>query len=288
MDFKEAMNERDSLRRFLFAGRGVRGEWVRLDRSWREAHRHCDYPPSVQQQLGQALAAAVLLAATVKFKGALILQAQGDGPLRTLVAQATHDHCIRGLARHQADVPGGGLQTVYGQGHLLLTIQSENAEPYQGIVELTGNNLAEALQTYFTRSEQLQTRLWLYADATRATGLLLQELPAQQSPKNDWEHLQILAGTLTEYELRNLSCEDLLNRLFYEENIRLFDAGTVAFQCTCSSGKIENTLLSLGRKAVEEILHAQGEISVACEFCNRNSRFDKSDVQRIFNAYENC
>lgn len=284
MDSQIILQEHDCLRRFLFAERGVRGEWIRLEQSWQEAYRHCAYPPVVQQQLGQALAAADLLAATVKFKGALILQAQGDGPLRTLVAQATHDGTIRGLARHQAEVPDGDLPAIYGQGHLLLTIQSENAEPYQGIVALTGNNLAEALEFYFSRSEQLPTRLWLHADEAQVTGLLLQELPAQQSSKSDWKHLQMLADTLTGQELQSLSCEKLLTRLFPEENIRLFDIEAVTFKCTCSGGKIENTLLTLGRSALEDILHSHGEISVDCEFCNRRYRFDKTDVERIFQA----
>lgn len=276
------LQEHDQLRRFLFADRGVRGEWIRLEQSWQQANQHGVYPPVVLQQLGQALAAAALLAATVKFKGALILQAQGDGPLRTLVAQATHERTIRGLARHQEEVPSGDLQTIYGQGHLLLTIQSENAEPYQGVVALSGNNLADALESYFSRSEQLQTRLWLFADAVQAVGLLLQELPDSQKSKNDWEHIQMLAATLTEQELRDLPCDKLLSRLFAEEEIRLFDTEGISFKCSCSDKKIENTLFNLGRDALEEILHSHGEISVDCEFCNRHYRFDKSDVERIF------
>lgn len=278
------MNERDILHRFLFAERGVRGEWVRLDRSLREILSHGDYPPAVQRQLGQALAAAALLAATIKFKGALILQAQGAGPLRSLVAQATHKCTIRGLARHRADVPDGALPAIYGQGHLLLTVQSEHAEPYQGIVELRGNNLAEALELYFTHSEQLPTRLWLYAGATQAVGLLLQEMPGQQNSKSDWERLQILAAKLTEDELQNLGCVDVLHCLFPDDDIRIFGSEPVTFHCTCGSGKIETALVNLGRAALEETLLSQGEITVDCEFCNRRYRFGQSDVERICNA----
>lgn len=274
----------DHLRRFLFAERGVRGEWIRLQQSWQDAYKHGHYPPVVLQQLGQALAAAALLAATVKFKGALILQVQGDGPLRTLVAQATHERTIRGLARHQEHVSNGDLQSMYGQGHLLLTIQAENAEPYQGVVTLSGDNLAQALESYFNRSEQLQTRLWLYADAEQAVGLLLQELPDSHKSKSDWEHIQMLAATLAEQELRDLPCDTLLSRLFPEEEIRLFDAEAITFKCTCSDAKIENTLFSMGRDALEEILHSHGEISVDCEFCNRRYRFGKTDVERLFLA----
>ncbi|MGR9088506.1 MAG: Hsp33 family molecular chaperone HslO, partial [Gammaproteobacteria bacterium] len=96
------MTEQDCLRRFIFEELGVRGEWVRLVSSWQQAKRYQTGCPIVRQQLGHALAAVVMLSSTIKFKGSMILQAQGDGALRTLVAQSTHDRKIRGLARNKA------------------------------------------------------------------------------------------------------------------------------------------------------------------------------------------
>ena len=177
------MIEHDVLRRFLFEDLGVRGEWVKLTTSWQAAKQHQQGPQDAQQQLGQALAAVVMLSATVKFKGSMILQAQGDGDLRTLVAQSTHDRKIRGLIRSNDHVTPGSLETLFGQGRLVLTIEPDDAQPYQGIVPLQGRNLAAALQTYFEQSEQLKTRLWLFANETHAAGLLLQELPSQSSNK---------------------------------------------------------------------------------------------------------
>ena len=167
----------------------------------------------MQQQLGQALAAVVMLSATVKFKGSMILQAQGDGDIKTLVAQATDQRKIRGLVRGKENVAAGPLEAMFGQGRLVLTIESENGAPYQGIVPLQGSNLAAALQTYFEQSEQLKTRLWLFANETHAVGLLLQELPAQENYEADWEHIEILANTVTEQELFELDCEQLLYQI---------------------------------------------------------------------------
>lgn len=132
------MIEQDFLRRFLFEELGVRGEWVKLGASWQAAKQHQRGPQIVQQQLGQALAAVVMLSATIKFKGSMILQAQGDGNFKTLVAQSTHDRKIRGLIRSSENVPVGSLTKMFGRGRLVLTIESENAEPYQGIVHCKG------------------------------------------------------------------------------------------------------------------------------------------------------
>jgi molecular chaperone Hsp33 len=281
---KLAMIEQDCLRRFLFEQLGVRGEWVKLTNSWQDAKRQHDYPLVVQQQLGQAIAAVSLLSATIKYQGSLIIQAQGDGPLQTVVAQCTDEQHIRGWARYNDEnLVKGSLQDMFGSGRLVLTIKSNDAEPYQGIVPLVGDNLSAALEGYFMHSEQLKTRLWLTADAESAAGFLLQELPSQQGYKADWQRIETLAATITEQELMTLSCEDMLFRLFNQEQVRLFDPQPVLFKCQCSLEKITATLFLLGRETLEDILQEQGEIKVDCEFCSHQYHFDKVDVEKLLN-----
>ncbi len=275
------MIEQDLLRRFLFEELGVRGEWVKLTSSWQAAKAHQHGSENVQQQLGQALAAVVMLSATVKFKGSMILQAQGDGDIKTLVAQATDQKKIRGLVRGKENVTGDSLESMFGQGRLVLTIESENGSPYQGIVPLQGSNLAAVLETYFQQSEQLKTRLWLFANETHAVGLLLQELPAQENFEADWEHIEILANTVTEQELFELDCEQLLYRLFNQEKVRLFDPEPVEYNCGCSRSGIEKMLFAMGQTELETILEERDIIEVNCEFCNEHYRFDKVDVANI-------
>ncbi len=275
------MTEQDLLRRFLFEDLGVRGEWIKLATSWQAAKQHQKGPQNAQLQLGQALAAVVLLSATIKFNGSMILQAQGDGDFRTLVAQSTHDRKIRGLIRSNDNVPVGSLENMFGKGQLVLTIESDNAQPYQGVVPLAGENLAAALQTYFEQSEQLKTRLWLFANETHVAGLLIQELPTQNSYKADWERIEILADTVTEQELLELNCEHMLYKLFNEEKVRLFNAEPVEFQCSCSRPKIERTLRAMGREELEDILQEHGAIQVSCEFCSEQYLFDRIDVETL-------
>lgn len=272
------MIEHDLLRRFLFEDLGVRGEWIKLTASWQEAQKHQQSPQTAQLQLGQALAAVVMLSATIKFNGSIILQAQGDGDIRTLVAQSTHDQKIRGLVRSHEQVLAGSLEDMFGHGQLVLTINTDNAQPYQGVVPLQGKNLAAALETYFEKSEQLKTRLWLFANDTHAAGLLLQELPGQENNKADWERIQMLANTITEQELLELDCEPLLYRLFNEDKVRLFDAEPVEFKCTCSQARIQANLRAMGREELETILREHGNIEVTCEFCGKHYVFDSVDV----------
>lgn len=276
------MKEQDCLRRFLFEDLDVRGEWVRLQDSWQAAKQHQALTTAVESQLGQALAAVVLLSATIKFEGAMILQAQGDGALRTLVAQSSHDRKIRGLVRYNKEVTTQNLSEMMGHGRLVLTVESENAHPYQGVVALEGQSLADVIHTYFLQSEQLQTRLWLFANNTQAVGLFLQELPSQASYKTDWERIEILANTITEAELFNLDCEEVLYRLFNEEKVRIFPAESIEFKCHCSREKISTTLRSMGQADLEAILTERETIEVDCEFCGEKYHFNQTDVASLF------
>jgi molecular chaperone Hsp33 len=134
---------------------------------------------------------------------------------------------------------------------------------------------------YFSQSEQLKTRLWLFANETTAAGLLIQELPEIQRNIDDWDRIEILANTVTSQEMLELGAEQLLHRLFNEENVRVFDEEPIAFNCSCSRKVIERTLRAMGRAELEDILQEQESIEVDCEFCGKHYSFDPVDVEAI-------
>jgi molecular chaperone Hsp33 len=276
------MQEQDKIRRFLFEQHGIRGVWVKLIDSWQAAKQFQNQPDIALHQLGQALASVAMLSTTVKFDGSMILQAQSDGAITTLVAQATNDYKIRGVVRCDNAPQGDSLEELFGEGRLVLTIEAGQGIPYQGIVSLKGENLAGALQTYFEQSEQLKTRLWLFANKTHAAGLLLQELPSQEGNANDWETIEVLANTVTAQEMFDLDCHELLHRLFHEEDVRLFNAEAVEFKCACSRERIKNTLRAMGLEELKNILLGRETIDVTCEFCSENYRFNAQDVDVLF------
>jgi molecular chaperone Hsp33 len=232
--------------------------------------------------LGQALAAVVLLSATIKFKGTMIMQIQGGGALKAMVTQATNAGMVRCLVRSEASVPDLSLTEMIGEGgRLVLTVESEDAMPYQGIVAVDKPNLATVLRSYFTQSEQLETHLWLFANQTHAAGFFLQVLPSDNPDKTDWERLEILANTLTEDEIFNLDCEELLHRLFHQEKVRLYEPQAIEFKCSCSRLKIGGTLAALGRSELESVLQERETIEVDCHFCGEQYMFDKIDVENL-------
>ena len=279
--------EPDSLHRFLFEHAPIRGERVHLDASWRSVLEHHDYPPLLRQMMGELTAAAVLLAATLKLDGSLVLQIQGSGAIKLLVVECSGDLKLRATAKWEGTLHGR-LPDLVGDGRFVITLVQKNGkQAYQGIVALEGESVAEILQNYMTRSEQLDTRLWLVADEHTASGMLLQKLPEQAADYSDvdaWSRVDQLAQTLHNDELLQLPTQELLHRLFHEEDVRLFEVQPVSFHCSCSRDKIAQMLRMLGAEEVETILTERQIIEVNCEFCNHRYEFDKIDALQIFSA----
>jgi len=283
---KLAASDRDTLTRFLFEHAPVRGEVVRLDATWRAVLANHAYPEPIRNLLGEMMAAATLLAATLKFDGSLIMQMQGSGPVTLAVVECSSEFHLRATAKWRDDLVPGDIAALLGQGKFVITIDPKSStQIYQGIVALEGTTVAEVLEHYMLQSEQLETRLWLASDGEQACGFLLQRLPEQESQDADaWNRALNLGNTLSSDELLNLPAREILHRLFHEEDLRLFEPRPVSFRCTCSRERVANMLRLLGLDEVHSILAEQGKIEVDCEFCNRHYAFDAVDAEQLFAA----
>jgi molecular chaperone Hsp33 len=291
----------DRLNRFMLRDAPVRGEIVSIDDSWREIVARHDFPAPVRDCLGQLCAAGLLLSASLKFDGTLVLQIHGDGPVALLVVECEADGRFRATAKlreghacpDDADLPS--LVNANGQGRFVVTLdpgtRSPNRQPYQGIVPFEGNTVGEVLERYMARSEQVPTRLWIAADGSRAVGLLLQRLPDEGGKAipggtavdpDGWNRMQQLAETVTRDELLGLEPDRVLHRLFWQETLHGFESREPRFACSCSRDKVEAMLRMLGREEVESIVSERGSVSVRCEFCNAPYEFDAVDSARLF------
>jgi len=283
------MANSDHLYRFVFEHDNVRGEIVRLEEAFQAVIRRREYPPVLRELVGQAMVAAALLAATIKFKGSLTLQVQGKGEqgLSLLVVQCNSHGGLRALARWRGELPERArLGELCPGGYLAITIDPEGGERYQGVVAVEGETLASALDNYFLNSEQLATRVFLAANAERAAGMLVQRLPGEDPDADAWNRAETLAETITDKELLELSAAEIIHRLYHEEDIRLFDPLPFHFQCTCSRERVGEVLRSLGREEIESVLAEQGQVEVHCDFCSEAYRFDAVDAQQLFLTLE--
>ncbi|MGA7326036.1 MAG: Hsp33 family molecular chaperone [Rhodomicrobium sp.] len=303
---------------FQLDSSGARGRLIRLGPAIDEILNKHDYPEPVLLLLGEAVTLTAMLGAALKFDGKLILQTQSKGPVSFLVVHYSSPGHLRGYASYNREavqhaVNGtAGPERMLGEGHLAMTIDpGAGMERYQGIVALTGGSLSDAAHEYFDRSEQIPTFIRIavarqYSAASnsagsrwswRAGGLMVQKLTAEggrpqgenlsQSAEafaedDGWRRASALARTVEHHELLDpaLAPEHLLYRLFHEENVRVFDASPLDAQCNCSRQRVETMLDQFSAEDLEGMAD-DNVITVTCEFCNTNYKFDASRYLKI-------
>ncbi len=283
------------------------------------------YPQPVVELLGELTAAAVLMQSNIKFNGSLELQISGtaeSGPVKLAVAEVQSDLRLRATASIVGDVSkledGSRLSALINQnqqGRCAVTLDPKDKLPgqqaYQGVVPLFDDagqpleHISSVLEHYMLQSEQLDTTLVLAANAVVATGLLLQRLPIQGDGnlagsmvskanedaereignKEDYKRLSLFAKSLKPEELLGLSANEILHRLFWEENIIRYPVNTPhvpQFSCTCSRERVGRMLFNLGHEEIASILSERANIEVGCEFCGKQERFDPIDAAQLF------
>ncbi|MCQ9616856.1 Hsp33 family molecular chaperone HslO [Paenalcaligenes niemegkensis] len=288
----------DHLKKYLFADRSTRAQTVSLENAWRTGLSHQQYPENVQNLLGELTAAAVLLAGNLKFEGSLVLQIQGDGPIALLVVECSSELNIRAtvsLRENQsidADASFQQLLNANGNGRFIVVLDPDSAnsdmQPYQGVVPLEGDTVADVLEDYMRSSEQLDTKIWLQARNDKAVGLLLQKLPGSggDQPEVDteetWQRAKQLAATIQPEELLAVSPDTLIHRLFWEEDLIALDGAPVQWHCPCSRERVAKMLNMLGRDEIESILSERDIIEISCNFCGKPYEFDAVDCAGLF------
>jgi len=273
----------DQLQRFSFDETVIRGEIAHLNHSFQDVLNRHRYPSVVARPLGQLMAATALMSASLKFKGRLTLQVRLSGNISLLQAETDEQGQLRAIARY--DTEQMEKELILDDGQLVITLEPDQGQRYQGIVAIQGGNIASALESYFEQSEQLPTRFWLASDEQSAAGLMLQRMPettaASHSPE-DWQRIVHLASTVKDQELLALDTETLLHRLYHEETLRLYPASALKFYCTCSKPRLANALRQLGLDELNDMLTETPSISINCDFCGQHYSFDRTDVDALF------
>ena len=291
----------DTLYRFLFANAPVKGELVQLPHTWRTiAHtaKKRAYPAVVTEILGQMTAACTLLSANLKFDGSMIMQIHGDGPIQLLVVECRSDLTIRATAKvaenANIDAPMD-LQTLLnqnGNARFAITLdpneRQPGQQPYQGIVPLHGETIAEILMHYMSASEQLDTHIELAANSHSCAGVLLQKLPLHGGVQSEsqnlhvWDELCSIVKTVGAEELLNTDADTFMHRLFWQYPLEHSTEQNVQFGCTCSPQKVTDMLKMLGEDEASDMLSEQNHVEVSCDFCGQAYELTAEQVRALF------
>lgn len=287
----------DSRQRFFVKDTPVRGDVVHLSQAFLTIVQKKPYPTALKLLLGQMVAAASLLVGTLKIEGRLSIQLQAHGDTRLDWAMAECDHTgeVRALAGFKEDgwenlVSADDAFGELGQGVLFINIHqnpigNKNAESYQGIVERVADNLGDCLAHYQKQSAQIPTFIKLQSSQTQASGLLVQLLPQSEADKEQdpdlWDRITMLASTLKQDELATLGADEILYRLYHEEQVVLPAQTSLRFGCTCSVQKCENAIINLGKDAALAAFEYD-TLALDCGFCGTVYEFSKPQVEALF------
>lgn len=285
---------------FQIDGWPVRGRLVRMGDAVDAVLSAHDYPEAVAALLGEACALAALVGSSLKVEGRLIVQAQGDGPVRYVVADYDTDGSLRGFCRFDpegvAQASTGfarpGAQTLLGQGVFIMTLdRGPDFERTQGVTPIEGESLSLCAEHYFQQSEQIPTRVKLAVGSVttdagtswRAGGALIQVVAgddARGSTEDVWERTQALFHTLADDELVDptITPQTLLFRLFHEDGVRLEDAHALRAHCRCSHERIVGMLASFPASERADMAEPDGLIHVTCEYCAKVYAVSPEDV----------
>ena len=291
----------DTLYRFLFANAPVKGELVQLPHTWHtitHTAKKRAYPAVVTEILGQMTAACTLLSANLKFDGSMIMQIHGDGPIQLLVVECRSDLTIRATAKvaENANIDAQmDLQTLLnqnGNARFAITLdpneRQPGQQPYQGIVPLHGETIAEILMHYMSASEQLDTHIELAANSHSCAGVLLQKLPLHGGVQSEsqnlhvWDELCSIVKTVGAEELLNTDADTLMHRLFWQYPLEHSTEQNVQFGCTCSPQKVTDMLKMLGEDEASDMLSEQNHVEVSCDFCGQAYELTAEQVRALF------
>ncbi|GAA0854906.1 Hsp33 family molecular chaperone HslO [Aliiglaciecola litoralis] len=292
------MSQFDQLHRYVFDKANVRGELVQLQKSYQTILAVQPYPPVIQRILGELMAITSLLTATLKFAGDIAVQLQSDGILKYAVINGTHDQKLRGIARWDEAVKElpDSIEALLPKGLLVITITPEEGERYQGMVAIDKPTLAECLEAYFMQSEQLPTKIVLKTqgenDNAMAGGMFLQVLPTSSESSShkdhpEFNHLTALTETISASELLELPANDVLHRLYHQEEVTLYEPQPIIFKCTCSKERSAAAIAKVDKQELLEIVKEDGAVRLNCQYCHTEYSFDAIDVESIHSgAYD--
>jgi molecular chaperone Hsp33 len=290
----------DKLLKLFFPKKNCRAQVLHMDQAWASMVHNQDLPLPVKKMLGEMTAAAVMLAASLKFEGSLVLQLQGDGAVKLAIVEVRSGLVARATAQLRVpsetirgDITFKQMVNASGNGRCAIVLDTADRrpgeQPYQGVVPLGDGSVAEAVESYMTQSEQIETRLWLAASEASCGGVLLQQvaatggtMPDEDIDPEGFASLVIIAQTVKAEELLALDASDIATRLFWEDNPKVMDTLHPTFSCRCSRQSVAKMVQSLGREEVDSIIAERGKIEVRCEFCGSTYLFDKVDAKEMF------
>ena len=276
---------------------GMRGRFVRLSDSLGQIISQHNYPDWVAFKLIEALLLNVAIGSAIKLRGMMSLQIRSEGAIKLIATDFSAPEkpggapTIRGYVRsdetdHANKMPEF-VKSIFG----IIIDQKTGAQPYQGITPIR-EGLVEAAVEYFDQSEQIPTRFALHihkdelAGVWRGSCMMVQRVAGEGGndavtmSADDLSRVDALLGTLTADEMLSpeVTSEELIYRLFHEDEPTANPVQPIAFSCPCSEEKVRQSLSIYSQKDLKHMYTEDGMVTADCQFCGAHYVMEPSTL----------
>ncbi|AHV95004.1 Hsp33 family molecular chaperone HslO [Paenibacillus sabinae] len=288
-------NKKDRLVRGTALDGRVRAFAVRTTELTTELQRRHDTYPTATAALGRTVTAAAMMGAMLKGREMINIQVKGNGPIGQIVAEANAQGEVRGYVQNpHVHLPSNSLGkldvagAVGTEGFIHVIKDLGLKEPYRGSVPIVSGELGEDFTYYFAVSEQTNSAVGLgvLVDTDNsvkvAGGFIIQLLPGLSDEEiTEIEKNLNSTPSVTALLDQGMEPEEMLRQILPDTEV--LDEMAITFKCHCSRERVEQTLVSLGRHELEQIIEEDGKAEVVCHFCNEAYSFDKNELLEILN-----
>jgi molecular chaperone Hsp33 len=288
--------ESDYLASAMAAGDSVLVLAVRTTHVVADAQARHGCGPTVTAALGRLLTGAALMGSSLIGRDRVALQVTGDGPVRSLTAEAMAGGRVRGYPQNPTvDVPLNvrgkfDVAALIGRGSLHVTRNFSDFQPYTSAVRLVSGEIGEDLAHYFANSEQIPTIVSVGVLAgpngvMASGGLLLQLLPgAEEATIRDLESRAAAIPAVSAMIRDGAPPEALIDAYAGSLSPRATGTHEVRFACPCDRERVIKAMLGLGRPTLESMIVQDDETEARCDFCGEVYRFSREELREILTS----
>ena len=263
-----------------------------------EARKIHDLSPVSTAVLGRVLTMTALMGCEMKNKtDKLTIQIKGNGPIGKIVAVSdNYPHVKACVTNPRVDIPlnefgkidvGGA---VGNEGFINVIKDIGLKEPYIGVSPLTSGEIAEDFANYYQTSEQKQTAVALGVlvdkNGVRASGgYIITPMPdATLEEISIVEQSIFKAGAMSRMLDEQLSLKEIAQKITGDQKVQVIDASIEPlYECGCSKEKFAESLVTLGKKELTELIKEDEKAEIVCQFCNKKYNFNKEELEEILN-----
>lgn len=247
--------------------------------------------------LGRTLIMTAIMSSKLKDKdNRITVQIKGDGPIGSIVTCGNSNLDIKGyVSVPDVELPLNDIGKLdvakaVGKGYLNVIKDIGLKEPYIGYSKLVTSEIAEDFAYYFVTSEQTPCAVALGVNISKenkvdmAAGYIIEPLPDCSEDIIDIiESINMNISSVTGLMMDLDSIDDVAKTITGDNNIVCIEELNPSYKCDCSTSRIDETIIALGKDEAFKILEENNnKIEVNCNFCNKTYKYNKEMVEKLF------